>query len=103
MTMDVATCLDPEIAVALAASPMGSIDFGTFTFDSLPVMVTFCGLNLSTAPETRLAIERCVSSESCLERSRRITDALASRSRSRKTESVGMTRWTRALSTSRSV
>ena len=38
MTMDVATCLDPEIAIALAASPMGSIDFGTFTFDSLPVM-----------------------------------------------------------------
>ena len=34
MTMDVATCLDPEIAAALAASPMGAIDFGTFTFET---------------------------------------------------------------------
>ena len=38
MTMDVATCIDPEIAAALAVSPMGSIDFGTFTFESLPQM-----------------------------------------------------------------
>ena len=38
MTMDVATCLDPQIAAALAVSPMGSIDFGTFTFESLPAM-----------------------------------------------------------------
>ena len=29
MTMDVAANLDPEIAAALAASPMGSFDFGT--------------------------------------------------------------------------
>jgi len=36
MTMDVAACLDPEIGAALAASPMGSIDFGTFTFDTVP-------------------------------------------------------------------
>ncbi len=38
MTMDVATTIDPEIAIALAASPVGAIDFGTFTFDSLPAM-----------------------------------------------------------------
>jgi acetyl esterase/lipase len=38
MTMDVATNLDPQIAAALAVSPMGAIDFGTFTFDSLPAM-----------------------------------------------------------------
>jgi acetyl esterase/lipase len=38
MTMDVASCLDPEIAEALKASPMGSIDFGTFTPESLPAM-----------------------------------------------------------------
>jgi len=38
MTMDVATCLDPEIAAALSVSPMGSIDFGTFTPESLPAM-----------------------------------------------------------------
>src|SRR5205085_5410585 len=38
MTMDVATTIDPEIAAALAVSPMGSIDFGTFTFESLPAM-----------------------------------------------------------------
>ena len=38
MTMDVATCIDPQIAAALAASPIGSIDFGTFTFETLPAM-----------------------------------------------------------------
>ena len=38
MTMDVATTLDPQIAAALAASPIGAIDFGTFTFESLPAM-----------------------------------------------------------------
>ena len=38
MTMDVATCLDPEIAAALSVSPLGSIDFGTFTPESLPAM-----------------------------------------------------------------
>ena len=38
MTMDVATNLDPQIAAALAASPMGAIDFGTFTFETLPAM-----------------------------------------------------------------
>jgi acetyl esterase/lipase len=38
MTMDVATTLDAEIAAALAVSPIGAIDFGTFTFDSLPAM-----------------------------------------------------------------
>ena len=38
MTMDVAATLDPQIAAALAVSPMGSIDFGTFTFESLPAM-----------------------------------------------------------------
>jgi len=38
MTMDVAATLDPEIAAALAESPIGSIDFGSFTFDSLPIM-----------------------------------------------------------------
>ena len=32
MTMDVDANLDPDIAAALAASPMGSLDFGTFTF-----------------------------------------------------------------------
>lgn len=36
MTMDVAACLDPEIGVALAASPIGSIDFGAFTFETVP-------------------------------------------------------------------
>ena len=36
MTMDVAACLDPEIAAALAASPIGSLDFGTFTFETVP-------------------------------------------------------------------
>jgi acetyl esterase/lipase len=38
MTMDVATTIDPEIAAALAESPMGSIDFGTFTFENIPAM-----------------------------------------------------------------
>jgi len=38
MTMDVATTLDPEIAAALAVSPIGAIDFGTFTFESMPGM-----------------------------------------------------------------
>jgi acetyl esterase/lipase len=38
MTMDVAACLDPEIAAALAESPIGSIDFGTFTFESIAVL-----------------------------------------------------------------
>ncbi|HEX4530050.1 MAG TPA: alpha/beta hydrolase, partial [Acidimicrobiia bacterium] len=38
MTMDVATNLDPQIAAALAVSPIGAIDFGTFTFESLPAM-----------------------------------------------------------------
>ncbi len=36
MTMDVATTIDPEIALALAASPVGSIDFGTFTLETIP-------------------------------------------------------------------
>jgi acetyl esterase/lipase len=35
MTMDVATTIDPEIAAALAVSPIGAIDFGTFTFESM--------------------------------------------------------------------
>ncbi len=38
MTMDVEATIDPEIAVALAASPMGAIDFGTFTFEAMPAM-----------------------------------------------------------------
>ena len=38
MTMDVAACLDPELATVLAASPMGSIDFGTFRFEDMPAM-----------------------------------------------------------------
>ena len=38
MTMDVATCIDPEIAAVLAASPMGAIDFGTFTFETIPTL-----------------------------------------------------------------
>jgi acetyl esterase/lipase len=38
MTMDVDACLDPEIAAVLSVSPIGSIDFGTFTPESLPVM-----------------------------------------------------------------
>jgi acetyl esterase/lipase len=38
MTMDVATCIDPEIAAVLAASPIGAIDFGTFTFDTIPTL-----------------------------------------------------------------
>jgi acetyl esterase/lipase len=36
MTMDVAACLDPEIGAALALTPIGSIDFGTFTFETVP-------------------------------------------------------------------
>jgi len=36
MTMDVATTIDPEIAVALAASPIGEMDFGTFTLETIP-------------------------------------------------------------------
>ena len=36
MTMDVASCLDPAIAEILSASPMGAIDFSTFTPDTLP-------------------------------------------------------------------
>jgi acetyl esterase/lipase len=36
MTMDVATTIDPEIAVALAASPIGTMDFGTFTLETIP-------------------------------------------------------------------
>ena len=36
MTMDVAACIDPQIAAALAASPMGSFDFGTFTVSTHP-------------------------------------------------------------------
>jgi acetyl esterase/lipase len=38
MTMDVEATIDPEIAAALAASPMGAIDFGTFTFEAMPAM-----------------------------------------------------------------
>jgi acetyl esterase/lipase len=38
MTMDVATNLDPEIAAALAATPIGNIDFGSFTFETVPAM-----------------------------------------------------------------
>jgi acetyl esterase/lipase len=38
MTMDVAATIDPEIAAALAQSPMGSIDFGTFTFENIATM-----------------------------------------------------------------
>jgi acetyl esterase/lipase len=34
--MDVVTNLDPEIAVALAASPIGGIDFGSFSIDTVP-------------------------------------------------------------------
>ncbi len=34
--MDVEANLDPEIAAALAASPIGGIDFGSFTIDSVP-------------------------------------------------------------------
>jgi acetyl esterase/lipase len=34
--MDVNTNLDPEIAAALAASPIGGIDFGSFTIDTVP-------------------------------------------------------------------
>jgi hypothetical protein len=33
--MDVAACLDSRSA-PLAASPIGSIDFGTFTFETVP-------------------------------------------------------------------
>jgi acetyl esterase/lipase len=36
MTMDVTANLDPDIAAALAASPMGTLDFGTFTFETVP-------------------------------------------------------------------
>jgi acetyl esterase/lipase len=36
MTMDVLANLDAEVGTALAASPMGSIDFGTFTFETVP-------------------------------------------------------------------
>ena len=38
MTMDVEATIDPEIAAALALSPMGAIDFGTFTFEAMPAM-----------------------------------------------------------------
>ncbi|HLM16269.1 MAG TPA: hypothetical protein VK549_00520, partial [Acidimicrobiia bacterium] len=38
MTMDVTSTIDPEIAAALAQSPIGAIDFGTFTYESLPAM-----------------------------------------------------------------
>lgn len=38
MTMDVDATIDPEIAAALAESPMGAIDFGTFTFEAMPAM-----------------------------------------------------------------
>ncbi|HEY3670044.1 MAG TPA: alpha/beta hydrolase [Acidimicrobiia bacterium] len=38
MTMDVAATIDAEIAAALAESPMGAIDFGTFTFEAMPAM-----------------------------------------------------------------
>ncbi len=38
MTMDVEATIDPEIAAALAVSPMGAIDFGTFTFEAMPAM-----------------------------------------------------------------
>jgi len=38
MTMDVATNLDPEIAAALQELPIGSIDFGTWTLESVPTM-----------------------------------------------------------------
>jgi acetyl esterase/lipase len=40
MTMDVLANLDPEVGAALAASPMGSIDFGTFTFETVPQIRT---------------------------------------------------------------
>jgi acetyl esterase/lipase len=36
MTMDVATCLDPEIGVALSASPLGSFDFGSVGLEGIP-------------------------------------------------------------------
>jgi len=49
MTMDVATTLDPEIAAALAESPLGSMDFGTFTFESMPLLRE--GMASMPAPE----------------------------------------------------
>ena len=36
MTMDVAACIDPEIGAALAASPLGSFDFGSVGLDGIP-------------------------------------------------------------------
>jgi acetyl esterase/lipase len=36
MTMDVATCIDPEIAAILAQSPLGSFDFGSVGLDGIP-------------------------------------------------------------------
>jgi acetyl esterase/lipase len=38
MTMDVATCLDPEIALTLNGLPIGAIDFGTWTLETVPTM-----------------------------------------------------------------
>jgi acetyl esterase/lipase len=36
MTMDVASCLDPEIGAALSASPLGSFDFGSVGLEGIP-------------------------------------------------------------------
>jgi acetyl esterase/lipase len=38
MTMDVATTLDPQIAAALEATVFGTLDFGTWTLESIPTM-----------------------------------------------------------------
>jgi acetyl esterase/lipase len=58
MTTDVARAIDPDIATALAGSPLGAIDFGTYTFDDLPgVRAAMAGVAPALVPTTTVTRE----------------------------------------------
>jgi acetyl esterase/lipase len=51
--VDVATTIDPEIASALAATPIGGIDFGTWTLETIPELrASMASMPLPEPPPT---------------------------------------------------
>ena len=58
MTTDVTRAIDPDIAAALGSSPLGAIDFGTYTFDDLPaVRAAMAGVAPALLPTTTVTRE----------------------------------------------
>ena len=58
MTTEVTRAIDPDIAAALGSSPLGAIDFGTYTFDDLPaVRAAMAGVAPALLPTTTVTRE----------------------------------------------